>query len=84
MFAGSGFAHGTDSAPPGWAWTGEDGPELVRFRGGETVVPHDESMRMAGGGTVVRNYYIQGRVDDRSLTQIERAEARGSSRGGRR
>jgi hypothetical protein len=25
--------------PDGWAWVGEAGPELVRFRGGETVLP---------------------------------------------
>ena len=78
------FAHGTDSAPPGWAWTGEEGPELVRFRGGETVVPHDESMRMAGGAQITQHVYVQGRIDDRSLTQMERASAKGASRGGRR
>lgn len=33
----SGFAKGTRSAPPGTAWVGENGPELVRFRGGEGV-----------------------------------------------
>jgi hypothetical protein len=34
------FAAGTPSAPPGWAWVGERGPELVRFRGGEQVIPN--------------------------------------------
>lgn len=33
------FASGTDNAPPGWAWVGEEGPELIRMRGGETVLP---------------------------------------------
>jgi hypothetical protein len=84
MYAGSGFAEGTNSAPPGMAWVGEQGPELVRFNGGETVVPHADSMAMAGGVTNIRNYHIQGAVDDRSTTQIERAEARGSARGRRR
>ena len=41
------YASGTDSAPPGLAWVGEDGPELVAFGGGEAVYPHDESKRMA-------------------------------------
>lgn len=33
-----GYASGTQSAVPGWAWVGEDGPELMRFRGGEQVL----------------------------------------------
>lgn len=57
---GSGFASGTMSAPPGWAWTGEEGPELVNFRGGERVLTAAQSARMvagasngpSGGGTV--------------------------------
>lgn len=40
----SGFAKGTGGAPPGWAWVGEEGPELVKFSGGETVVPHAQSV----------------------------------------
>jgi cell wall-associated NlpC family hydrolase len=41
------YAGGTPSARPGWAVVGEAGPELVRFRGGEQVIP-----RAAGTGTV--------------------------------
>jgi len=45
-----GFASGTSGASPGWWWAGEEGPELVYSpHGGETVVPHGESMRMARG-----------------------------------
>lgn len=33
-----GFATGTNSAPPGMAWVGERGPELVVFSGGERVL----------------------------------------------
>ena len=40
-----GFAGGTDSAPPGWAWTGEKGPELMKMHGGEKVLSHGQSMR---------------------------------------
>ncbi|MBP2303419.1 tape measure protein [Azospirillum picis] len=43
----NGFAVGTDSAPPGLAWVGERGPELVRMAGGERVYPHETSMAMA-------------------------------------
>lgn len=42
-----GYAAGTLSAAPGWAWTGETGPELILFRGGETVISHEQSMRLA-------------------------------------
>ncbi len=35
-----GFAKGTNSAPRGLAVVGENGPELVRFRGGEQVIPN--------------------------------------------
>ncbi|HEV7371480.1 MAG TPA: hypothetical protein VGO20_20445, partial [Arenibaculum sp.] len=41
-----GFAAGTSSASPGWAWVGEKGPELIRLRGGEEILPHDVSMRV--------------------------------------
>lgn len=42
-----GFASGTKSAPKGMAIVGEEGPELVYFNGGETVVPADETERLA-------------------------------------
>jgi DNA repair exonuclease SbcCD ATPase subunit len=49
-----GYAKGTDSAAPGWAWTGEKGPELIKFKGGEQVIPNDKL-----GGTAVINIYPQ-------------------------
>ncbi|MDR6771789.1 tape measure protein [Azospirillum sp. BE72] len=42
-----GFASGTESAPPGLAWVGEHGRELVRMAGGERVYPHETSLAMA-------------------------------------
>ena len=30
-----------------WAWVGEEGPELMRMRGGETVLPTDVSQKFA-------------------------------------
>lgn len=44
------YAAGTPGggAAPGLAWVGERGPELVHFSGGETVIPHDVSMAIAG------------------------------------
>jgi hypothetical protein len=50
--SGHGYALGTPSARAGWAIVGERGPELVGFRGGETVVPNNK----LGGNTI--NYYI--------------------------
>lgn len=38
-----GYAQGTLTARTGWSWVGEDGPELVRFRGGEQVRPSAQS-----------------------------------------
>lgn len=48
-----GFARGTMSAPRGWAWAGERGPELVQFRGGERVFNNRDSRAMMGGRQVV-------------------------------
>ena len=42
-----GYASGTASAPPGWAWVGEAGPELMLLRGGETILPAETSREFA-------------------------------------
>jgi hypothetical protein len=42
-----GYAAGTTSARPGVAWVGEKGPELVRFKGGEEVIPNHRLQRPA-------------------------------------
>lgn len=44
------YASGTDSARGGLAVVGEEGPELVRFRGGEQVLPAGTSAAMMNGG----------------------------------
>ena len=46
---GGGHAAGTGFAAPGWAWVGEEGPELLKFAGGETVLPHGTSVEAARG-----------------------------------
>lgn len=38
-----GFAKGTNFAPKGWAWVGEQGPELVNLSGGEKIKTAKES-----------------------------------------
>ena len=53
IFTGSGgYASGTDNASPGWHKVGEDGPEFVKFKGGETVIPNDKTGSM-GGNTYI-------------------------------
>lgn len=42
---GHGYARGTSNARRGWAWVGENGPELRYFRGGEKVKSNADSMR---------------------------------------
>lgn len=60
-----GFATGTKSAPPGMAWVGEEGPELVSFRGGETVYPADVSRNLSAlmGGLPMPSFDDTGLVD---------------------
>jgi hypothetical protein len=51
-----GYASGTPAASAGWAWVGEAGPELVKFHGGETVVP----THSVGGYAEGAGWYDQG------------------------
>lgn len=59
------FASGTSSAPRGLAVVGEKGPELVRFRGGEQVIPNHAigNMNLAGnaGGAVIQHFHLDAR-----------------------
>ena len=56
-----GYAIGTNYAPPGYAWVGERGPELMRMRGGEQIIPADKSARMGGGVNI--NLTVNGNMD---------------------
>lgn len=75
--AGKGYATGTASAAAGYAWVGENGPELVKFSGGEEVLTASQSMArrsMNRNRQVVYNYstYNTFKVDDiRTYQQIE-------------
>lgn len=57
-----GYASGTSSAARGLAWVGENGPELVDFKGGETVYNATQSAAIAGmyrnKQPSVSNYYV--------------------------
>lgn len=73
-----GYASGTASAAPGYAWVGEDGPELVKFRGGEEVLTATQSMAWRAVGTDPKTIVYQTttnvfKVDDiRTYQQIEK------------
>lgn len=41
------FAGGTENAPAGWAWVGEEGPELRKLRAGDVVRSNPRSAQMA-------------------------------------
>lgn len=72
-----GYASGTASAESGWAWVGENGPELVNFRGGERVMTANQSSAFRStAGSERTNYYVTYnntfKVDDiRTYQQIE-------------
>ncbi|MFG3140756.1 phage tail tape measure protein [Streptomyces sp. NPDC048211] len=51
-----GYANGGSPRPGEIAWVGENGPELMEFRGGEVVYSNAESMRMAAGLGPVRGF----------------------------
>lgn len=46
------YADGTESAPDGWAWVGERGPELRKLRGGDVIRSHGRSMDMAANANM--------------------------------
>jgi hypothetical protein len=88
-----GFADGTPGAPPGWAWVGERGPELMRFRGGEQVMSSPMSFAVtrgfangtpgvsaAIGGRTVVNVYDQRGVDQPPVERRETTDANGDTR----
>lgn len=65
--APKGHAAGTPWAPAGWAWVGEAGPELVKFRGGETVLPHNVSNGFAEGAYQSGETHIHVHLDGRQI-----------------
>lgn len=73
-----GFAAGTNNAPSGLALVGERGPEIVRFKGGEQVIPNHRLRGSAGNDNPVNitlNMQASGnpRADRESADQAARA-----------
>jgi predicted nucleic acid-binding Zn-ribbon protein len=56
------YATGTDYAPGGKAWVGENGPELLELPRGSRVISAEESRRSSGGDTY--NLYAQINAKD--------------------
>jgi TP901 family phage tail tape measure protein len=84
------YANGTASAMPGLAWVGENGPELLNMRGGESVTPMRSLVagRGAGGGSgasggdihIHVNGQVYGSTRDMAnvvLSELQRAKGQG-------
>ena len=67
---GRGYASGTPAAPAGWAWVGEAGPELVKFRGGEQVLPNQVSRGFAEGAYAAGPIVVQVHLDGRQVASV--------------
>lgn len=57
------YASGTDYAPGGKAWVGENGPELLELPRGSRVLSTEESRRSSGGDT----YILQANIDAKNI-----------------
>lgn len=68
-----GFASGTPDAPPGWAWVGELGPELMRLRGGETILPASVSQDFALASREMQSLFFTPEFS--ALLAAQQAEA---------
>lgn len=74
-----GYAAGTDYATPGLHLVGEKGPELMVMKGGEKVIPNDETSKLlknaAIGGnsfnnSISVNFNITGGADQNVIAQL--------------
>lgn len=73
-----GFAEGTENAPPGYAWVGERGPEIVKFRGGEQVVPNHKlgaANQNAQPGKVDLHVHVSGASGDDHVRKLAKQGA---------
>ena len=83
--ARGGYASGTTWATPGLHLVGEKGPEVVRFRGGESVTPNNKlgMLGPAGPQTLNVNLTFNGPVDKASVAREFEAILRDYGQGGR-
>lgn len=76
-----GYANGTSSAARGWAMTGENGPELIYFNGGETVYNAKETSDILSPSnrngvtlTVSPQFYISASDDEELSDTLEQCK----------
>ncbi|WP_314647606.1 phage tail tape measure protein [uncultured Microbacterium sp.] len=68
-----GMADGGTVAKSGLSWVGEEGPELMHFNPGATIIPHDDSMALAsGGGKQPANVTIINPVAEKGSQSLQR------------
>lgn len=66
-----GFADGTDSAPGGLAWVGENGKELVKLPQGSQVIPNNAVRQMGGSSVDMRlSIDLRGANGDDTIRRI--------------
>lgn len=69
-----GFADGTDYAPGGMAWVGENGKELVKLPRGSQVIPNDVVRQGAGGNTLSIVNQIAGEISPATIESLQRSQ----------
>ena len=60
----------TADASSGWAWVGENGPELVNFGGGETVLNNRDSMNAIGGASSALSQMVINRGESAGVGDV--------------
>lgn len=65
------FAGGTDNAPGGAAWVGENGPEIVNLPRGAQVVPNAIAAKSSGGGTSITYQIDASGADSGTVARIQ-------------
>ncbi len=68
-----GFAGGTDSAPGGWSWVGEKGPELMNVPKGAQIYPHGTGPGPSGGVYVnaSTSVVVQGNLTPDAMEELK-------------
>lgn len=67
-----GMANGGTVAKSGLSWVGEEGPELLHFNPGATIIPHDESKALASGGGGSKVINIINPVAEKGSQSLQR------------
>jgi TP901 family phage tail tape measure protein len=68
------YANGTNNAAPGWAWTGEKGPELINFKGGESVIPNNKlggNVTININNPIIKDDYDINKIGDKLVSHLK-------------